>query len=177
MINTTLNNEILEIINKIYKGMDIEYQGNFINGDYMFNIAFTGYDWFWEDVTIKKNKCVDEKDALIYLVVTTFIDCINICKEYPNINTESIESFNKWLNIIGHEDANNLEEIQCIMDEDCDIYNDFLTGLDKAKFARNILTKEELFMFGDFVKNNDRYKHIVAAKVSTTNKKLAKAKR
>lgn len=176
MIDYNLNEEMLGILEKINKKMEIEYQGDFINGDYMFNVSFVDYEYYWEDVTIKKNSCVNESDAYIYLIVTKFIDYINICKEYKGIYNDGIDSLNKWFITIGHEDANNFEELKEIIDEDCDIYGEFLEGLDKANFARNTLSKEELFKFGDFVKNSPRYKRIVNSKVSAMNRKLEKAK-
>lgn len=170
-----MDTKVKEIITKIYNAMDVQYDGNFINGDYMFQIGFNDYENYWEQPTIKSNRCTDENDALIYLVITTFIDCINKGKEYVGITDYSIESFQHWLRVIGDEDCNNIQEIEYMIEDDSDIYYDFKAGLDMVLFARNTLTKEELLTFGRYVQTDIRYKRIVARKVSQMNKKLNRA--
>lgn len=170
--NIRMNKEILEIIYKIQEGLDLQYDGNFINGDYEFTIFFKNYEWWWSQTTVSKNKAKDVNDAALYITVLTMIDCINRCKEYRNINDYGFESFKKWLILIDDEDANEDNEYILELMEDSDIYSDFKSGLDMVMFARNTLTKEELFKFGDFVKTDTRYKRIVSSRVSSLKRKL-----
>lgn len=172
MIDYKINDEMLDILEKIHLGLDIEYNGNFVNGDYMFSLELEDFENYYEDITIKKDKCIDKNDARIYLIITFFIECIAECKLYKNINDDSYESFKKWLYYIDDEDCKDEESMKSLYDEDEDIYGEFLEGLDKVIFARTVLNKEERFKFGEFVKNSNRYKSIVKSKVNAANKRL-----
>ncbi|MGG7060090.1 hypothetical protein ACQPUY_15690 [Clostridium nigeriense] len=174
MIDYKINNEMLDILEKIHKGLMIDYDGNFINEDYMFTVKFKDFDNYCECITIEKDKCIDENDARIYLIITLFIECITECKLYKNIKDYDYESFKKWLYYIGDESFRDEEEIKILYPEYNDIFNDFKEGLDKANFARTILTKNERFKFGEFVENNNRYKNIVKYKINIINKQLKK---
>lgn len=168
-----LKDEMSEILRKIFKEVELDYHGNFINGDYMFHLELKNLNNYGRDITISQRKCKNEVDAKIYLIITFFIECIAECRLYKDINDDSYESFKKFLYTIDDEDYGDEKEMKYLYDEKEEIYSTFMEGLDKVTFARTILNREERFKFGEFVKNSNRYKPVVKAKTNAVNKRLA----